>query len=203
MSLVFQNLTGARDPPAAVRDVHARLCSMYPEYVIRHMPANVGGVDASSGAAYSCTPFVANAAVHGNCFQWHVDADPSSFGPGPWLGRYGDYVNGAPEKPLFVSLILYLDATWRREWDAETLFLDGTTDTGLLVSPRPRRAVLMHQDATHRVSAPSVLARRPRYSLVWKLVFERREKGAADQPETILRAEWGPPVRLPGAARPE
>lgn len=31
--------------------------------------------------------------------------------------RYGDYVNGESGKPLFVSLIVYLDAEWRSEWD--------------------------------------------------------------------------------------
>ena len=54
----------------------------------------------------------------------HVDADPASFPPGPWRAAYGDYDNGAPGRPLFVSLLVYLDETWRREWDAETLFLE-------------------------------------------------------------------------------
>ena len=35
--------------------------------------------------------------------------------------RYGDYVNGEAGKPLFVSLIVYLDAEWSREWDAGTM----------------------------------------------------------------------------------
>ena len=33
-------------------------------------------------------------------------------------------------KPLFVSLLLYLDKEWPRDADAETLFLDSPTDTG-------------------------------------------------------------------------
>jgi hypothetical protein len=33
-------------------------------------------------------------------------------------------------KPLFVSLLVYLDKEWPRENDAETLFLDTLTDTG-------------------------------------------------------------------------
>ena len=36
--------------------------------------------------------------------------------------------------------------TWRREWDAETLFLEPASGAGLLVQPRPGRAVLMHQE---------------------------------------------------------
>lgn len=33
-------------------------------------------------------------------------------------------------RPLFVSLLVYLDREWPREHDAETLFLDTPTDTG-------------------------------------------------------------------------
>lgn len=36
-----------------------------------------------------------------------------------------------PGKPLFVSLLVYLDKHWPRENDAETLFLDSPTDTGI------------------------------------------------------------------------
>jgi hypothetical protein len=49
-----------------------------------------------------------------------------------------------------VSLLVYLDASWPRSHDAETLVLDGGTDTGVFVRPKPGRAVLMHQDAVHR-----------------------------------------------------
>ena len=48
---------------------------------------------------------------------------------------------------------------------------------GAFVRPRPGRMILMDQDVTHRVSAPSALAQRPRYSLVWKLVFFPRSGG--------------------------
>ena len=37
-----------------------------------------------------------------------------------------------------------------REYDAETLFLDTATDTGVVVRPKPGRAVLMDQDVLHR-----------------------------------------------------
>ena len=144
--------------------------------------------------------------------------------PSRWLGALGDYPNGAAGKPLLVSLLVYVDAHWQRDWDAETLFLDGACGVGLLVQPRPARAVLsaqaavrtrrhsiatrpvvrvrdratgaVHQDVLHRVSTPSLAARRPRYSLVWKLCFVPR--AAAAERETICRAEWGPPVRIGG-----
>jgi hypothetical protein len=132
----------------------------------------------------------------------------------------------------------YPDAEWRREWDAETLFLQSQRGVGLLVQPRPGRAVLMHQEVLHRVSTPSLLAHRPRYSIVWKLVFVPRMAATAataaaatsstSRPsrgggmggggggahgmahsgasagsllaggggESILRAEWGEPLRL-------
>lgn len=41
-----------------------------------------------------------------------------------------------PGKPLFVTLLLYLDDVWPRDWDAETLILDTPSDTGLLIRPK-------------------------------------------------------------------
>jgi hypothetical protein len=113
--------------------------------------------------------------------------------------------------------------------------LQSQRGVGLLVQPRPGRAVLMHQEVLHRVSTPSLLAHRPRYSIVWKLVFVPRMAATAaaatsstSRPsrdggiggggggahgkahsgasagsllaggggESILRAEWGEPLRL-------
>lgn len=55
------------------------------------------------------------------------------------------------------------------------------------------------QDVLHRVSTPSQLAgARPRYSLVWKLVF--MPKGA-DQQCCIAKASWGAPTALGSAAK--
>ncbi len=49
-----------------------------------------------------------------------------------------------PGRPLFVSLLLYLDGEWRREWDAETLFLDSHADVGLVVRrPSPASITLL------------------------------------------------------------
>ena len=41
-----------------------------------------------------------------------------------WTDAFGDYVNGEPGQPLLVSMLLFLDDHWPRDWGAETLFLD-------------------------------------------------------------------------------
>jgi hypothetical protein len=154
--------------------------------------AEPGGEDSREPEqATFCAPFVGNAAVAGDQYTWHVDADPatlpdsrcayltlycatlcvglpaylfSSTGTGPlsgmhfcswhhwlrksqvnmvhifkpavlkdlglvtvcnrWTEAFGDYVNGEPGRPLLVSLLLYLDEAWPRDWAADTLFLD-------------------------------------------------------------------------------
>lgn len=41
-----------------------------------------------------CQQFVANAAVAGNQFRWHVDADPANIPPdSEWAASIGLYVN--------------------------------------------------------------------------------------------------------------
>jgi hypothetical protein len=60
---------------------------------------------------------------------------------------------------------------WTPGMDAETLFLDPGTGTGVFVRPAPGRVLLMDQDVLHRVSTPSQSAGKPRYSLVLKLCF--------------------------------
>ena len=188
-----------RQPPPCIVEVQTRLAALYPEYEIARIDATAVAPSHSTqaDAEHCCTSFVANAAVYGNAFCWHVDADPASLPPSRWLATHGDYANGERGKPLLVSLLVYLDEHWQRDWDAETLFLEDSKGVGFLVQPRPARAVLMHQDVTHRVSTPSLSARRPRYSLVWKLAFVPREKGGVSRErETICRPEWGTPVRV-------
>ena len=173
-----------RRPPACVVEVQARLAKLFPEFDIGHCPDVAVGAHRAAGsvagsASYHATSFVANAPVWGDAFQWHMDADPASFpGGSHWLSTYGRYENGTRGKPLLVSLIVYLDQEWWPEWDAETLFCDADTGVGLLVQPQPARCVLMHQDVLHRISTPSLSAHRPRYSLVWKLVFVPRTTSA-------------------------
>lgn len=103
-----------------------------------------------------------------------------------------------PGKPLFVSMLMYLDEEWPEEYDAETLFLDPETSTGVFVRPAAGRVLLMDQDMPHRISAPSAQAERPRYSLVWKLVFFPKQ---GCEQSTIARSEWGEPVRFGSASR--
>ncbi len=58
-------------------------------------------------------------------------------------------------RPLLVSLLLYLDTKWPRQWDAETLFLDNDTDIGIVVRPKCFRAVLMDQVINNKPPALS------------------------------------------------
>jgi len=139
-----------------------------------------------------CSCFLANAAATGDAFSWHVDADPESFpSPTAWTIQHGTYCNREPGKPLFVSLLLYLDDSWPLDNNAETLFLDSLTETGVVVRPKPYRAVLFDQDVAHRLSAPSPAAGRPRYSLVMKLVMMPKHAGACC---SIARPDWGQPT---------
>ena len=143
---------------------------------------------------------VANVTVHRDDFKWHLDMDPADLDPAsPFAERYGVYVNRAKARPLFVSALVYLNgpAPWTPDLDAETLFLDPGTATGVFVRPAPGRVLLMDQDVLHRVSAPSRSARVPRYWLVLKLCFYPKD------PETrpsILRPEWGEPGPRSGTA---
>lgn len=147
-----------------------------------------------------CAAFVANAAQAGDSFAWHVDADPTSFpADSPWAAAYGDYFNGEPGRPLLVSLLVYLNDAWQADWGGETLFLDGASGVGLAVCPRPGRAVLFHQDVSHRLCAPSAAAGgRRRVSLVWKLALLPRVPGGV---LALARPEWGPPAPVGSAAR--
>jgi probable phosphoglycerate mutase len=192
-------------PIHALVEVQSRLQLLFPEYAISRLPQQGVGqqqhqavaptpssstttnTSSSSNSGHVANPMVANAAVHGDAFQWHIDADPSL------LPEY-NYLNREPGKPYWVTLLLYLNDGWPKHWDAETLFLDLPSDTGFFVRPGKYRAVLMDQDVTHRVSAPSQRANgKPRYSLVWKLLFIPR---APDAPCTIARPEWGTPLHF-------
>lgn len=212
------------EPTTRLDEFHARLQALYPDWIVCHMPADAlradeeasekpdTSVDASAGgsARFRCDAFVANAAVHGDEYRWHVDADPSSFPDScAWVKTYGDYVNGEPGKPLFVSAIVYANSVWDEErWGGETHFMDVTSGVGALVTPRPGRVVLMDQDVTHRVSPPTRAANgRARYSFVYKLVFFPRTRGGAAGLDAslwergIARAEWGPPSPIGSAAK--
>ena len=51
-----------------------------------------------STPSVDCNQFVGNAAVYGDDYSWHVDADPSAFPPSPWTDAFGHYCNGEPGK---------------------------------------------------------------------------------------------------------
>lgn len=152
-----------RSPPEGVLELQSRLALLYSDHVVCHPPL------LNSSGATVCGRFVANAAVHGDTFQWHLDADPSSLPPSEWTAAHGSYTNRERGKPLFVSCILYLDADWPDDFEAETHFLDRQTSTGFFVRPKCGRVVMMDSDLTHRLSPPSSRAGRPRFSLVWKV----------------------------------
>lgn len=108
-----------------------------------------------------------------------------------------------PGKPLFVSMLLYLNRAWAPELHAETLFVDPDSGTGVFVQPRPGRVVLMDQDVPHRIGSTSPLANdQPRFSLVWKLVFWPKQdyaQGLATgrlQEMSLARERWGGAVHL-------
>lgn len=183
-------------PPHGLRELHTRLALLFPDATVCHQPAFDG--DASD---FACERYVANAAVHGDAFAWHVDADPSCFPDSEWTRRHGQYVNRERGSPLFASALLYLNPFWPEEFDAETLFLDKPTGAGFFVRPAQGRLVLMDGDVTHRLSPPSLTANRPRFSLVLKLVLLPRD--AAGGRLCVARREWGRPVAFGSAAKME
>lgn len=188
-------------PPEAVIRIQSRISALYPEYTICLMPmrALADPEDIDEGAAV-LSPFVANAVSHGEHYDWHLDMDPQQLPPAsPWATYHGLYPNREPDRPLFVSMLIYPQGSWPQDFDAETLFLDPETGTGVFSRPAPYRVVLMDQDVPHRISGPSKLAGCPRYSLVWKLVFCPKVRGASP---SISRPEWGPPTRFGSAAPP-
>ncbi|GIL79132.1 hypothetical protein Vretifemale_8519 [Volvox reticuliferus] len=103
-------------------EVQSRLQLLYPNYLIAHMPSDkiqiqtrasqdtVARQDpdwiqipvddanedaAPAGSIVDCNQFVANAAMCGDTFSWHVDADPSTLPyPSPWTQAYGQSLAG-------------------------------------------------------------------------------------------------------------
>jgi len=124
-----------------------------------------------------------------------------------WTAQAGGarrYTNREAGKPLFVSVLMYLDGTWPDAFHAETLILDEAAQVGLAVRPKGGRLLLMDQDCPHRISSPSSTADRPRYSLVWKSVwFPRTALDGTPSPTPVpglCRPEWGLPSTIGTAA---
>lgn len=181
-----------------VLEIQSRLVKLYPEYQIVFMPSDAIQEPGQGG---NCSNILVNAASVEDTYVYHQDADPTSFpSSSPWVQQYGEYFNGESNKPLLVSLLIYLNSEWRRDWAADTLILDAAgADTGVFIRPRPGRAVLMHQDCVHRMSPPSSIAKgKPRFSIVWKLAFIPKDHSEGPG---ISRPEWGPPVSFGSASK--
>ena len=81
------------DAPRAVLEVQSRLAKLYPEFTVCHLPGAALEADGQVAGA-EVAPLVANAAVSGDCFGWHRDAQPAELAPqAPWAERHGLYFN--------------------------------------------------------------------------------------------------------------
>ena len=182
-------------------EIQSRLSKLYPEFDIAYMPEEY--IQESNGQGGNCASTLVNAAVQGDEFVYHVDADPASFPSGSsWTQEYGEYFNGQLGKPLLVSLIIYLNDEWKMNDAADTLILDTRTDTGCFIRPKAGRAVLMHQDIVHRLSAPSATAQgKPRLSIVWKLMFIPKQSHEYGGYLHISKKEFGHVCSFGSAAR--
>ena len=155
----------------AIAEFESKLSLLFPDFIVSRLPEAVLGGCVS--------PLTANAPTHGDTFDYHIDADPLQAPSSPWTDVFGRYPNRMKGKPRFVSCLVYLNDEWNgEEWGAPTRFLDPPTNESIEVLPKPGRVVIMDQDISHTVVAPNVEAgKRPRYSLVWKLILHPREDG--------------------------
>ena len=151
----------------AINEFESILTNLFPQFVVSRLPEAVYGECVS--------PLTANAPVAGeeSLYDYHIDGDPLQTPPSPWTDVYGRYPNRSRGKPRFVSCILYLNDEWDGEkWGAPTKFYDPPTDDSCEVLPLPGRCVFLDQDLGHTVTPPKPSAgKRPRYSLVWKLIL--------------------------------
>jgi hypothetical protein len=149
---------------SAISEFESILSQLFADFTVTRLPEAVFGD--------SISPITANAPTNGDSFDYHIDADPLQVPPSPWSDVFGRYPNRSRGKPRFVSVLLYLNDEWKEEWGAPTRFLDPPTGEEVDIIPRPGRCVVMDQDISHTVVAPNVEAgKRPRYSLVWKLIL--------------------------------
>lgn len=100
-----------------------------------------------------------------------------------------------------MSCLVYLSEDWKcEEWGAPTRFVDVATDTTYDVQAKPGRVVFMDQDITHSVVAPLEAAgKRPRYSLVWKLILHPKHSNQG-MTDLAMNREWPEPLLLGSAA---
>mmetsp|Transcript_18684 Transcript_18684/g.52258 ORF Transcript_18684/g.52258 Transcript_18684/m.52258 type:complete len:555 (-) Transcript_18684:4275-5939(-) len=182
----------------AIQEFESILTNLFPRFLVSRLPEAVYGECVS--------PLTANAPVasEDGLYDYHIDGDPLQTPPSPWTDIYGRYPNRSPGKPRFVSCLVYLNEEWDgANWGAPTRFYDPPTGESYEVTPAPGRCVIMDQDVGHTVVPPRAAAgKRPRYSLVWKLVLHPRTE---NQDMTDLlphsRAEWPEPVLFGSAVR--
>lgn len=179
----------------AIQEFEAILASLFPQYVVSRMPEAVLGA--------SVTPLTANAPIHGHQFDYHIDADPYFAPPSPWTDVFGRYPNRLQGKARFMTCLVYLNDEWNCDgWGAVTRCLDVATDTSYDVQPKPGRVLLMDQDITHTVVAPEPAAgKRPRYSLVWKLVLHPKTSNQDMTDLSGLHEGWPEPKLIGSANR--
>jgi hypothetical protein len=189
-------LDALRSHPSLI-EIMSRLSRLYPEYDIAFLPSD--DIQDETQAS-NCSNILVNAAVEGDQYEYHVDADPTSFpSSSSWVQKYGDYFNGEPGKPLLVSLVAYLNSSWGVNDGADTLVLDLDSDTGVFIRPKAGRVILMHQDVLHRLSSPTTWAcGRPRFSIVLKLMFIPKDDLTAC---SISRKEFGRVVSFGSASK--
>jgi hypothetical protein len=166
---------------------------VFPQFIVSRLPEAVFGACVS--------PLTANAPTHGDHFDYHIDGDPNLTPPSPWTDVYGRYPNRLKGKPRFMSCLIYLNDEWdANEWGAPTRFLDLPTDQSYDVFPKPGRCVIMDQDVSHTVVAPNTSAdKRPRYSMVWKLILHPKED-LQEMTSLAVYRKWPEPI-LFGSAK--
>ena len=172
----------------AIAEFESKLSQLFPDFVVSRLPEAVLGECVS--------PLTANAPTHGDTFDYHIDADPYQVPPSPWADVFGRYPNRQKGKPRFVSCLVYLNDEWDAEtFGAPTRFLDPPTKETIDVLPKPGRVVIMDQDISHTVVAPNAEAgKRPRYSLVWKLILHPTEENQDMDLSCGRKSLWPEPV---------
>ena len=177
----------------AINEFEAKLAQLFQDFIVSRLPEAVLG---------SCvSPLTANAPCHGDSFDFHIDADPMQVPPSPWADVFGRYPNRSKGKPRFVSVLLYLNDKWADEWGAPTKFLDPPTQECYEVFPKPGRCLVMDQDISHTVVAPNEeCGKRPRYSLVWKLILHPKSVGQDMTDLSCGRGKLWPTPQLIGSA---
>lgn len=175
----------------SIAEFESILSQLFSDFTVSRLPEAVFG---------DCiSPLTANAPTHGDSFDYHIDADPLQVPPSPWADVFGRYPNRSQSKPRFVSCLLYLNDEWKSEWGAPTRFLDPPTQEEVDIMPKPGRCVIMDQDISHTVVAPNAEAgKRPRYSLVWKLILH--PKSANQNMADLSCGRSWPEPRIVGSA---